>query len=137
MTTLTVRCHNQMVIDYFGRHYRSVNRGACRAVELFGIARAKTLDEIRGKFKGDELKVLIDVFNVPVDYTNADQDTIWKAVENACIFQGLEIDRDIMHRKIESLSISQVIFLLDWIKCYHETNKKKNLEIDEYINQLI
>ncbi len=133
---------NDKTVDYLQKNFKNLNAGSEYLLDSIPtVARVYAGYQLKGKFTGGELKLMIDVMNVRQDMLTPQLagQHILPNVQDGITLDHLdekwEVDPDKIQEKLKSLSIPDVFFMEIWIQGFRQQNLDINLE--EYIKELI
>ena len=122
--------------------YPSLNFAATRIIKALIYLRRESLNEIRGKIEGNEIKYIIDLVNTLIFQPRMAvvQEMIIHEIEDGNRYEELgekwKVDVGKFVEKIRSLTSAQVYFLVEFCKLFWEKDHGQT-DIDEYVQQLL
>jgi len=107
---------------------------------LYPVFRKFIALDLKGKFTGSELTLMIDVMNGTMLISQFAGQHLSANVSDGIVLDALdvkwEIDPTELKEKLISLSTPELFFLEIWIHGFWVQNTKKNMDLDKYIEGL-
>lgn len=120
--------------EYYRSHYKSVNAGAQIALEFYPELRKVALDQMRGTFSANELKMIIDLLNGTfLDQIWVRNNLLVPEVWDGSRLDGIDKKWDVSASKLVDklgmLDLFQSWFLVEWAKNFWG----KDNDIEKYV----
>ena len=141
MKKITPRISEKSEI-FFKNNFKNVNSGVEYLLEAIpAIARVYAGYQLKGKFTGDELKLMIDVMNGTMLTAQFAGQHLLANIQDGIVLDHLDekwkVDSDKIQEKIKNLSIPDIFFLEIWIQGFWQQNTESGVDLNKYIEELI